>query len=139
MAVEAKVNRVLENDYVQVEVKAKNVGPRYFKVHKDRADEFCASYKKNDKKMTFITNAFFIASAFLGSLIAQIFTRNLKNKALQMTIGIVGAAIGAVGSVFGSVGILEKNGKRLLEKFNAEQIFYEDKKTVADIISKKTK
>lgn len=137
MAVETKINRVIDKNYVQVEAGGKNIYPKYFKVPKEKADEFCVEYKKNDKKMNYITNGMFVASALIGSAIAQVLTSKMKNKTVQIALGISGAGIGAIGSIYASMKLLEKKGNEFLKKFDAEQVFQEQRKTVADIINKK--
>ena len=137
MKVEAKINRKLDENYVQVEVCAKNTNPRYFKVPKEKADEFCKEYIKNDKKMNNTTNIMFVGSALLGSALGQLATYKVKSKAIKLSAGVLGALAGTIGSIYASIDILDKKGNEFLARFNAEQIFKEQQKTVADIINKK--
>ena len=48
MAIDTTITRNLGNGYVQVDVDHPKVPTRYFKVKKDKADEFCKDFKKFD-------------------------------------------------------------------------------------------
>lgn len=126
MAVTTKINRKLDNDCVQIEITSKKTWTRYFKVPESKADSFCASYKKNDKKIKRMSTAAFVLSPFIGTIIALPFTKNLGRGA-RTGIGIAAGIASAIGSVFAMAPVIEKNNNKLLKKFDAEEIFYENK------------
>lgn len=127
MSVETKISRNLGDNYVQVEAVSKKNWTRYFKVPESKADEFCSSYQKHDKKMKKISNMSFLAAPFAGCILAFPFTKNLSAGA-RMATGVIAGIAAALGSVFASASIMEKAHSKLLKKFDAEEISYDNKK-----------
>lgn len=129
MAVDLKISRKLDNNYVQVDVSSKNMQTKYYRVPQNKADSFCANYKKNDKSMNFKSNAAFIGAAFAGCIGASFLTKNLKSAA-KFAIGIVSGVVCGTAATYGMAGAMEKSYKNLLATHGAEQIFYDDKKSI---------
>lgn len=127
MAVDTKITRNLGNNFVQVEVSSKKSWTRYFKVPESNADEFCASYKKHDKKMKRISNISFILAPFAGCALAFPLTKKLSGGA-RMGAGVLAGMAAAVGSVFVTASIMEKAQEKLLKRLNSEELFYDNKK-----------
>ena len=123
MAVEAKITNRLDNNFVQVEMKApKSERISYYKVPTNKADAFITEYKKNDKKSSIITNTAFVGAIFGGVLVANSFTKKLKNKVLAWLINTGAGILGATGAVILSSSYLEKSQNKIMEKFQAQKI-----------------
>lgn len=127
MAIDLKVNRKLDNNYVQVEATSKKTYTKFFKVPQDKVDAFCASYKKHDKNMKYLSNTTFVLSTILGCLLVSPFTKKIGSGA-RLAIGILAGMGAATASVFGTAKIMQNKQDKLLKNFNAQEIFYEDKK-----------
>ena len=126
MAVDMKVNRRLDNNYVQVEATSKKTYTKFFKVPQDRVDAFCANYKKHDKNMKILSNTSFVASTILGCLLVSPLTRKISSGA-RLAVGILAGMGAATASVFGTAKIMQSKQDSLLKKFKAQEIFYSEK------------
>lgn len=126
-SIEMKVDRKLANNYVQVEATSKKTYTKYFKVPEQKADSFCADYKKHDKKMKRLSNISFIGATIAGCAIVSPLTKNLSS-ATKLCIGIFAGMVAAVGSVFCTAKVMEKQQNKLLKEFGAEEIFYDENK-----------
>ena len=120
MAVDLKVTQQLDNNCVKVVAKRKS-RTREYVVPKQTADEFCANYKKYDKKSLLKTNLLFIGSVIggcgLGNLVA------LKAPSmLRMTIGIVAGMMAGVGVSNITAKKLEEDYQKLLKSHGVTEI-----------------
>lgn len=133
MAVELSVTKNIDDKYVQVEAKRARAGASYYRVPKEKADEFCAYYKKFDKKNNRISDLSFFSSVIIGSLAANFLTRNWAN--IPRTITTVSTALG-----FGYISdiiakkSLSKQQQEILANFNAQEINLESAPKIADLI-----
>lgn len=127
MAVHPHVTRNIGSDYVQVDVTSNKAPTRYFKVPKELGDEFCKSYKKRDKRDTWISNGVFFGSALFACIALAPLTKNL-NSVAKMAIGIIGGITAAVGSTIATNKIMVPKHEQFIKSFKAEEIDYEDKK-----------
>ena len=127
MAVHPHVTRNLGSDYVQVDVTSNKAPTRYFKVPKQLGDEFCKSYKKRDKRDTWISNGIAFGSALAACIIALPLSKNLSSAA-KMTIGIVSGIAAIIGSAIVTNNIMAPKHEQFIKSFKAEEIDYDDKK-----------
>ena len=74
---------------MQVEVKSNKAPTRYFKVDETKADEFCANYKKRDKKDTRTSNLILIGSVLAGTLVSAPLTNKINSFMLRMFVGAI--------------------------------------------------
>jgi hypothetical protein len=68
-----------------------------------------------------------MGGAVLGSSLAYLATKNFS-KGVRIVSELIGAVLGAVGSIYGSADFLNKKSDNFLKKYNAQEIFYDDKK-----------
>lgn len=87
MAVEVKITKQLNEDFVQVESYDKNRKPRYFQVPIQTADRFCHQLKETENKTNIRNNIVFAASAIGGCGLGNIIM--LKQKPIIRTITAV--------------------------------------------------
>ena len=125
MAVDIKVNRKLDNNHVQIEATSKKSFTRFFKVPEDKADEFCASYKKHENKMKWLSNISFILATMIGCAVVSPLTRKASSGA-RLGVGVIAGVIGGTASVFATSKIMENKSDKLLKSFKAEEIIYND-------------
>ena len=127
MAVDVKVVHKIDKDYVKIEANASRMPTRYFKVPANKADSFCATYKKETSR----NNTRNYVSMFLGVLgacgLASFFTKNLK-KTAQTIIGVAAGILGVFGASFYSASKAVKNDEKMQKQHNATEIFQEKKK-----------
>lgn len=124
MGVETEITKSLGSNYVQVDVTSKKEPVRYFKVPAPKADEFCAGYKKQNRKMSIFANTLFGVSTLGGVIIVSLFTKKLKNTFLKYALCTAGGIAGGIGSFFASGNYFENMQQKFLKKFNAKEIFY---------------
>ena len=127
MALTAAVTRKLDNNFVQVEVKNKVGGTRYYRVPEDKADSFSKEYVHNSKRMYRLSSVLTFTS-ILGALsLGLFFTRNAASKGLKYAVsGVMGLAAGAVSTASGQK-TSTKNHTEFLKNYNAEEIRYDNK------------
>ena len=136
MAVNPTISKDLGDNYVQVDINSNRARTRYFKVSKDVADEFCASYKKRDKRDNIISNITFIFSALLGCAGMNFLVRNIKSGATRMLLGALGGVLTAFGADFALREIMVPKHENFVQSFGAEEFYEEEDNSpkVADII-----
>ena len=128
MAITTAVTRKMDNNYVQVEVKARKDDVRYYKVPEQYADTFQKEYVANSKKMSRLSNLMFFLSFPVTVGLSYLCTKKLDNKNLRMAIGVCAGIIGGVGTSYAGVNMTTKNHKAFLEKYNSEEIDYSESK-----------
>jgi len=128
MAVTTAVTRKFDNNFVQVEVKAKKDEPRYYKVPADKADSFQKEYVANSKKMRRLSDAMFFLSFPVTIGLSYLCTKKIESKNLRMLIGVIAGIVGGVGTSYAGVNMTIKNHKEFLEKYNSEEIDYSESK-----------
>ena len=135
MAVNPVITQKLDDTYSQVEIQSKKARTRYFKVPTERADEFCVSYKKRDKRDNFISNCAFIGSVVAGCSILNIITKNI-NSAARIALGIIAGVLSAFGAELAVRTTLAPKHEQFVQGFGAEEFYIEEEHspTVADII-----
>lgn len=127
MAVRTQISRKLDENNVQVNVTSTKAATRYFKVPKDVADEFCSSYKKQDKKDNLISNITFGSSILLGCWLASGLASKL-NTAGRFAVGIIGGVLCALGSTILLNSKMAPKHEQFVKSFGAEEIYYDEKK-----------
>ena len=127
MSIDAKITNQLDNNNVQVEINRNKGGQtKYFKVPANKADSFIASYKKNDKNTSFITNTAFVASILGGVLLSNFITKKcIKSTSLRWIISTLAGIGGATASVVVSSDYIDSKNKKIIQMHNAQQIYYE--------------
>ncbi len=126
MSATLKVTQKLDNNHVKIEAKEAKTPNRYFKVPKDKVDEFCSDYKKGRNNGKLIMNSLLLASVLFACGLVGIFTKNLS-KVAQMALGIVTGVITASASIAASSSIIISKENKLLNKHKAEEIFHKKK------------
>ena len=92
MAIDVKVTKQLNKDFVQVEAQYKNRNPRYYQVPVQTADKFCNQFKESEKKSNFRNNLFFALSAIGGCGLGNLLAINFKPM-LRATTAIIGGIL----------------------------------------------
>ncbi|MBE7710508.1 MAG: hypothetical protein E7Z92_00040 [Cyanobacteria bacterium SIG31] len=135
MAVNPIITQKIDENYSQVEIQSKKARTRYFKVPTEKADEFCTSYKKRNKRDTFISNAAFIGSVIAGCSILNAITKNI-NSAARIALGIIAGVLSAFGAEIGVRSVLAPKHEQFVQNFGAEEFYPEEESspTVTDII-----
>ena len=123
MGLEAKITNQLTNQCVQVEIgNSKSETKKYYSVPENRADEFIASYKKNDKKISFVTNTAFVSAILGGVLLTSLITRNLKSGILRWALNTMGGIAGAVASFLAGDKYIQNKQNKLMQEYQAHEI-----------------
>ena len=123
MGLEAKITNKLTNQCVQVEIgNSKSETKKYYSVPENRADEFIASYKKNDKKISFFTNTAFVSAILGGVLLTSLMTRNLKSGILRWTLNTIGGIAGGVASFIAGDKYIQNKQNKLMQEYQAHEI-----------------
>ena len=133
MAIEVQISKNIDNNYVQVDTKSTRTGIHHYKVPNENSDEFCASYKKLDKKRKVRSDFAFFGAVIIGSAIANILTKNY-GKAIN-TIAMIGSGLG-VGFLtdIASRKIFDKKQDKLLAQFKAQEIELNQGPKISDLI-----
>lgn len=126
MAIDIKVLQNIDNKYVKVEASSTHAPTRYFKVPKENADSFCTRYKKEGNRNTTRNYVTMFISVLAACGITGIFTKNL-NKTAQTISGIVAGIAGLAGATYYSTKKAISNEEKMLQQFNANEIFKEKK------------
>lgn len=125
MSVEIKVVNKLDNQNVQVAVNSTKSNKRlYYKVPQKNLDTFVDEYKNNDKKSSLIANTAFVSSIFGAVILASLATKKLKSNVLKWIIGSSAGIAGATLSIIGTSNYIDNKNKKLLQKYNAQEINY---------------
>ena len=123
MAVELNIDKKLDNNNVQVRIDSNKIQTRFFKVPAQRADEFCSRYKKFDREETIFSYIKVLvptlACCATGSVLAKNLSKVWKN-VVAIGAGILGGSL----AIPLNIKDIAKREKRLLNEFNAEQIYY---------------
>lgn len=123
MGLEANVINRLDNNNVLVEISnTKTDFKKHFSVPEDKADTFVASYKKDNRNVSIISNTLFAASCVAGVMLTNVFTRKLDSKPLRWFLALAGGAAASVGSFIGTDKYIEAKQKKLLNNFQAQEI-----------------
>ena len=88
MALDVKVTKQLNNDFVQVEAKYKNRQPRFYQVPVKTADRFCKQLSETEKKSNTRNNFVFALGTVGGCGLGNILALKLKPM-LRATIAII--------------------------------------------------
>lgn len=128
MALTAAVTRKLDNNFVQVEVKNKVGGTRYYKVPEDKADSFGREYVHNSKRMYRLSSILTFTSVLGAVAVALIAAKNMTSKVSKYLIsGVAGLIAGTASTASGQKTSI-KNHTEFLKNYGAEEIHYDDKK-----------
>lgn len=125
MALDAKITKQLDPNYVQVDITNKNEPYRYFKVPRQNADSFIKKFKKENKNNRYITNIGFAASIFGGLFITSLATKNINKPTTKHILNVLGSIATALATMFASEKYIEKKDSEYIKKYHAEEIFYE--------------
>lgn len=127
MAIDTTITRNLGNGYVQVDVDHPKVPTRYFKVKKDKADEFCKDFKKFDTEERIFAGIKTALPILLACGIVNALCKKMGN------ISRYGLSIAAgIGALLATNGLVTKsiinNENKFLEKHDVVELNYDDKK-----------
>ena len=126
MALDVKISQKIDKDFVKVEANSSHAPTRYFKVEKDKADLFCATYKKEASRNTTRNYVAMFVSVLAACGITGVFTNKLS-KTLQTVAGIAAGIAGLAGATFYTTKKAISNEDKMLKQFNATEIFEEKK------------
>ena len=126
MALDVKISQKIDNNFVKVEANSSHAPTRYFKVEKDKADSFCASYKKEASRNTTRNYVAMFVSVLAACGITGVFTNKLS-KTLQTVAGVAAGIVGLAGATFYTTKKAISNEDKMLKQFNATEIFEEKK------------
>ncbi len=123
MGLDAKITNRLDNNNVQVEISnKKNEFKKSFSVPENKADSFIASYKKNNRNVSIISNTAFVASILGGVLLISACTHKLKSTALKWILNTCGGIAGSICAFIGTDKYIESKEKQLLNNHQAKEI-----------------
>lgn len=123
MGLDARITNRLDNNNVQIEISnKKNEFKKSFSVPENKADSFIASYKKNNRNVSIISNIAFVASILGGVLLASACTHKLESKALKWILNTCGGIVGSIGAFVGTDKYIESKEKQLLNGHQAKEI-----------------
>ena len=128
MSITTAVTRRFDNNYVQVDITPKNGDVKYYKLPEAKADSFQKEYVQNSKDQYWKDTAITIGSIFGTIILAALCTKKIENSTLRMAIGIGGGLTGGLGSSVICEKLNENSHKKLLKKYNAEQLDYSKNK-----------
>lgn len=128
MAITTAVTRKLDNNCVQVEVKARKDDVRYYKVPEQKADSFQKEYVANSKKMSRLSNLMFFLSFPVTIGFSYLFTKKIESQSLRTVIGVCAGIIGGIGTAYAGANMTAKNHTEFLQKYNSEEIDYSESK-----------
>ncbi len=118
---EVKPVRQLEGNRTELAIttgRKKRTFTRHFSVPTDKVDEFTADYKKQQRKSSILASAAMIAGAGLGGV--------LGGKVIKKFF--IGSILGGLAFAMGGTALalkrIVKNDKAILDKHNAEEIYY---------------
>lgn len=129
MAITTSITRNLDNNYVQVEVNSPRATTTFYKVPKNKADEFCTQYKKLEKKNTKTYNIAFFSSIGAVCLLMSILTKRFESTMPKLLLSIVGGIFAGYTADSAVRTYLLPKQEKFLKSFDAKEIFYEDKKS----------
>ena len=123
MALNSKITRKYDNNYVQVEIGSNSKSARLYKLPADKVDEFTNEYKQNSSKMAWASTGLMMG-AILATVMPTYFitAMNISNRVLKPVIGIAVAVAAGIGSIFISSSIERKSHSKLLNKYGAEEV-----------------
>ena len=128
MALTTSVTRNFGNGFVQVEVDTGRQEPRYYKVSENKADSFQREYKKNSKNMPWINAGLTLGAIIVTILPVSLLTKKIESRSLRMLLGVLAGLVGGVSSMYAGAEIEANSHKKLLQKYNAEEIDYSTSK-----------
>ena len=128
MTLTAAVTRKLDNNCVQIEIKNKVGGTRYYKVPEDKADSFSKEYISNSKKMYRWSSLLSLTSVLGAVAVTLLLTKKMASNMMRYVIsGVTGLVAGTISTASGQKTSV-KNHTEFLKNYNAEEINYDDKK-----------
>ena len=122
MTIKINISKNLNNNFVQVDVETKNTPKRSFKVPEANADKFCNAYKQYNKEETIFSSIRVMAPILLVTGLSNYFGKNLGNT-WRWLLGLGSGIITSIGAVYLNTNILLKKEAKLLNQYNAEEIF----------------
>ena len=128
MSIDFKITRKFNDGCVQVEAGRKNRVPNYYKVPENRVDEFEKEYKKNSKKIAWISAGTLTAAIIAVLLPVTHFSQKITNKTLRGFLNILAGVVGGTTSMIVNNKIEMNSHSKLLKKYNAEVIDYSKNK-----------
>ena len=129
MAIDSKISRKFPDNTVQVDVTAKKMPTRYFKLPEEKADSFVKSYNKYDSNTRTISTTLLLLLTLAGGIIGNKGARDFKAKPFwQYTISTICAMAGCFGSTLLTADIMQTKEAKLLKAHNAREISYEENK-----------
>ena len=130
MAITTSITRNLDNNYVQVEVNSPRATTTFYKVPKDKADEFCTQYKKLEKKNTKTYNIAFFSSIGAVCLLMSMLTKRFESKTPKLLLNIAGGLFAGYTTDSAVRAYLIPKQDKFIKSFGAEEIFYDNKKPI---------
>lgn len=133
MAVDLKVSKKIDDNNVQVDAKRTRTGTHYYKVPTQNVDEFCASYKKFNKKKNLTSDLSFFGSVFLGCAVSSVLTSTLKDAPRTIIMVVSGLGLGYLSDLIVKKSF-DKKQHKMFSDLNAQEILLKDTPKVADLI-----
>lgn len=128
MAITTAVTRKFDNNDVQVEVTSKRQELRYYRVPANNADSFQREYKKNSSKMPWINTGLTLGAIVATIVPVSLLTNKIESRSIRMVLGVLAGLTGGIGSMYLGSEIEAKSHKKLLNKYNAQEIDYSENK-----------
>lgn len=124
MALTTAVTGRFDNNDVRVEVNSKRQEPRYYRVPEHNADSFQREYKKNSSKMPWINTGLTLGAIAATIIPVSFLTNKIESKTIRMLLGVLAGLTGGIGSMYLGSEIEANSHKKLLHKYNAQEIDY---------------
>ena len=121
MGLDVKTIKQYNNGYSQLEVSQKNRKSSYYYLPSENIKKFSESLKEHNKKSNVNSNIALGASAFIGVLGANAFTKN-KSKVVDLTAKFITAVTLAGISGFFVNDYNSKTYSKLLQKYQAKEL-----------------
>ena len=121
MGLDVKTIKQYNNGYSQLEVLQKNRASSYYYLPSENIKKFSESLKEHNRKSNVNSNIALGASAFIGVLGANAFTKN-KSKVVDLTAKFITAVTLAGISGFFVNDYNSKTYSKLLQKYQAKEL-----------------
>ena len=126
MAITTAVTRKFDNNYVQVDATTRNGDTKYYKLPAAKADSFQKEYIQNSKEQWWKEVALTTVSVIGAIILASLATKKVESSAARMAVGVGAGAVGGIGSGFLAAKMNVNSHQKLLKKYGAEQLYFEE-------------
>lgn len=122
MALTSSITGRYDNNDVRVEINSKRQEPRYYRVPENKADAFQREYKKNSARMPWINTGLTLGAIAATIIPMSFLTNKIDSRSIRMLLGVLAGLVGGVGSMYLGAEIEANSHKKLLSKYNAQEI-----------------